>query len=66
VSFKVEVLADTASTWHSNMLRFGSEAEARAYAHDLASRWVLVNRSRVVESGDPVNARWSDGHLEQL
>ena len=54
-SFKVEVIADGSGEWASNALRFESEAEAEAYAVDLASRWTLVREHRVVESDDPVS-----------
>lgn len=60
-SFKAEVQADSSGSWASNALRFATEAEAEAYAEDLASRWTLVHGTRVVASDDPVNVK--DGRL---
>lgn len=40
--------------WHTNALRFDTEAEAKAYAADLHARWTLVRRSRVVTNDTPL------------
>lgn len=64
MSFAPEVIADRSGKWCGNTLRFATEAEASAYAKDLAGRWVLVTDRRVVESQDPVNYRWVNGKLE--
>jgi hypothetical protein len=48
-SWKVEVQADSTGTWAGNGLRYATEAEARAYAIDLAGRWTSVREWRVVE-----------------
>lgn len=50
-----EVQTDNSGKWYGNALRFATEAEADAYAADLAMRWTLVRDIRVVESADPVN-----------
>jgi len=59
----MEVVADSTGTWAGNALRFATHAEAECYAADLASRWLLVRETRVVESSDPVNYEMRDGVL---
>lgn len=54
MSFKVEVIADASGEWVSNALRFPTKEMAEDYGADLASRWMLVRKWRVVESEDPV------------
>ena len=39
-------------------LRFATDAEARAYGHDLEWRWTLVREMRVAPSDEPVNCHW--------
>jgi hypothetical protein len=63
MSFKPEVIADSSGQWAGNALRFATREEAEANVKDLESRWFLVTDTRVVESDDPVNYRWVDGHL---
>jgi hypothetical protein len=63
MSFKAEVITDSSGQWSSNMLRFGTEAEAQSYGDDLYSRWTLVREVRVVPSDEPVNAEWANGRL---
>lgn len=51
----------------SNALRFGTQAEARAYGRDLFMQWTAMKENwEVQESADPVNARFVEGlqHLE--
>lgn len=48
--FKVEVQTDATGNWYTNGLTFPTEAEAETYGHDLSSRWMLVQRFRVVEA----------------
>jgi hypothetical protein len=55
VSYAVEVIADSSSKWVGNGLRFATRKEAKAYGADLASRWTLVARWRVVGTQDSVN-----------
>lgn len=51
--FRAEV--DTGEgTWYTNGLRFKSEIEAQVYAQDLAARWTLVRRWRVVDEAVPL------------
>jgi hypothetical protein len=52
-AYRVDVLARGEVRWASNALRFDSEAEADEYAHDLSSRWTLVEKMRVVPSSHP-------------
>lgn len=49
--FKVEVgtVSCKASDWTGNALEFATVEEARAYAVDLAGRWLAVNRWRIVD-----------------
>jgi hypothetical protein len=44
-------------------LRFATHKEAEDSAHNLASRWTLVESFRVDESSDPVNYALVDGRL---
>jgi hypothetical protein len=66
MSWKPEVIADNSGKWTANGLRFATREEAEANVRDLWSRWTLVRETRVVESDDPVNYRWVDGHLEAV
>jgi hypothetical protein len=63
MSWKPEVIADNSGKWCGNALRFETKAEAEANVRDLASRWILVRDTRVVETEDPVNYSWVDGKL---
>lgn len=59
-SFKPEVqTAGNGDKWTGNALRFATRSEARENVADLESRWMLVTGTRVVESDDPVNYRWT-------
>jgi hypothetical protein len=66
MSFKPEVQTDDTGKWYGNALRFGTREEAEAQVQDLMMRWFAVRETRVVESDDPVNYRYVDGHLEQV
>lgn len=59
-SWAAEVIADASGTWCGNALRFATKDEAESYVADLYSRWLMVQRTRVVESEDEVNYRWSN------
>lgn len=63
MSWKPEVkVKGEGDRWHDNALRFATEAEAKAYAHDLhVNRWTLATAHRATESEDPVNYIWRDG-----
>ena len=53
--YKVEVIADSTRKFYSNGLRFDTIAEAKSYAINLMSRWVLVEDWRVtIANGDVV------------
>jgi hypothetical protein len=60
-SWKPEVIADSSGQWCGNGLRFATKEEAEKNVSNLASRWMMVQETRVVESDDPVNYRWVDG-----
>jgi len=66
MSYKAEVIADSSGKFAGNGLRFATEAEAEAYAADLASRWLLVTDTRVVESDDAVNYELVDGAIRRI
>ena len=65
MSWKPEVITDSSGKWYGNALRFATREEAEANVADLMSRWLLVRETRVVESDDPVNYRWTDHGLEK-
>jgi hypothetical protein len=50
---EVEVADGSPQVWFSNALRFETYEEASAYVCDLACRWTLVRRGRVVEDSTP-------------
>jgi hypothetical protein len=66
MSYKPEVIADSSGHWAGNALRFATREEAEQNVRDLMFRWTSVRETRVVESDDPVNYRWVDGHLEEV
>lgn len=66
MSWKPEVIADSSGEWCGNALRFATKEEAEANVRDLYSRWTSVRETRVVESDDPVNYAWVDGHLVEV
>lgn len=63
MSFAPEVIADSSGKWTGNLVRFATRKEAEGYVADLFQRWTLVTDTRVVESTDPVNYRWTDTGL---
>lgn len=66
ISWAPEVIADGTGKWCGNALRFATKEEAEANVRDLFSRWTLVRETRVVESTDPVNYKWTEKGLEKL
>ena len=46
--FKIEVVADRTGKWCGNAAEYDTFDEARREAIDLANRWYLVQRARVV------------------
>lgn len=65
-SFAAEVIADASGKFTGNGLRFATQAEAEAYAADLASRWTLVTEWRVVPSDEPVSYVWTSAGATRL
>tara|TARA_R110000868_G_scaffold136307_2_gene349210 strand:- start:1184 stop:1387 length:204 start_codon:yes stop_codon:yes gene_type:complete len=63
MSFAPEVTTDNSGKFYGNALRFATREEAEANAANLASRWLLVRETRVVEFTDPVNYQWVFGNL---
>jgi hypothetical protein len=52
---EVQVLGEVGN-WHSNALRFATEAEAFDSAYRLSMRWMAVVDYRAAPSDDPVNS----------
>jgi hypothetical protein len=63
MSFAPEVQTGRSSAWTGNALRFATREEAEANVANLMMRWLMVTDTRVVESDDPVNYRWTDEGL---
>jgi hypothetical protein len=53
MKFRVDVKVVGENSWATNALRFDTEPEALAYAHDLYSRWSSAERMRVVPDTTP-------------
>ena len=51
--------------WRGNNLRFATREEAQGNADNLMRRWAAVRATRVVETDDPVNLRWSNRRLAE-
>lgn len=66
MSWKPEVIADSSGNWAGNGLCFATKEEAEAYVLDLSMRWLAVRETRVVESTDPVNYKWTANGLEAV
>lgn len=66
VSWKPEVIADNSGKWVGNALRFATREEAEANVRALEMRWYAVRETRVVESEDAVNYKWTDNGLEAI
>jgi len=65
-SYAPEVVADSTGKFYGNALRFATREEAEANVRDLWSRWVLVTDTRVVESDDEPNYRWTEQGLVRI
>lgn len=66
-SYAVEVVADSSGKFAGNAVRLATHEEAERYARNLAARWRLVERWRVVESEEPPNYKADGaGNLEPL
>ena len=68
MSWKSEVVAEKGENvpWAGNALRFATQEEAEAYVKDLSMRWMLVRKTRVIESRDPVNYKFVNGRAVPL
>lgn len=66
MSWKPEVIADSSSKWCGNGLRFATKQEAEDNVRALAGRWIAVRQTRVVESDEPPNYRFSNGKLTAI
>ena len=66
MSWKPEISTDGGKTYGQNGQAFATEAEARAMAADIFSRWMLATDYRVTESDEPVNYRLIDNKLEPV
>lgn len=62
-SWRPEVQTDDSGNWYQNGLRFATKEEAEANVANLKANWAAVRSTRVVESDDPPNYRWSIGGL---
>lgn len=51
---QVHGVGDPWDSWTGNSMRFATEEEAKTYLAELGSRWFGFDRSRVVETDDPV------------
>jgi len=62
-----EVIADNSGQWVGNGLTFATAREAECYVYDLASRWMMVQSTRVIPVKDEPTHFWSDdGKLGNL
>jgi hypothetical protein len=52
--------------WCGNAVGNATREEAEANGHDPVMRWFAVRKTRVVETGDPVNYRYVDCRLGNL
>lgn len=57
-AFLVHGVGDPPDHFTSNAARFATQKEAEAYGFDLGMRWFGFDDSKILESPDPVNARW--------
>lgn len=65
-SYKAEMQTFGDPKYYSNQIRLPTEAEAVAYASDLAWRWTAVENHRVVESDEQPNHNYTDGKLVRM
>ena len=65
-SFAAEFVADSSGKFAGNQLRFATHAEAKMYAADLESRWMLVTDKRIVQSPDEPNYQIVDGVMGRI
>jgi hypothetical protein len=65
-SWKAELVAKKSGEFRGNGLRFATSAEAGAHVLDLALRKTAVYNSRIVECGEPFNAKWTENGAVRL
>lgn len=65
-SWKPEVKVSNDGKWYGNTLRFATKEEALHNVKSLHNRWTSVREHRVIETEDPVTARWRDNRTEHL
>ena len=53
--YRVQIIADSSAKWIANGIQFVTISEAIVYAKDLASRWIMVEKWRVVSDDDHVS-----------
>lgn len=63
MSYAPQVKTSEDGEWAGNALRFATREEAEGNVANLMMRWFAVTDTRVVESTDPVNYRWTDEGL---
>jgi len=65
MSYKIEIMDEYSfGQWFSYHLRFATEAEAEECSlHFTRAGWYGILDLRVVSSGEPVNARWTEKGL---
>ena len=59
--FRVDILASGETRWATNALKFDSETEAEAYARNLYSRWMSMERASVVPVDSPEREAYVSG-----
>lgn len=65
MAWKPEVITEISGKWHGNSLCFATREEAELNVADLMMRWDAVRATRVVETEDAVNVRWSEQGLAE-
>jgi hypothetical protein len=56
---EVNTFADRSEdVWTHNGLVFSTEEEAEGYVRDLANRWTMVRKTRVVPTPEPITHQW--------
>jgi len=63
MSFKVYFIFGALEAPKTNDIALATEADAKAYANDMLSRWMQPTGFHVRESDEPVSHAWVDGAL---
>jgi len=53
LGFRFDILVHGESRWASNQLRFADEEAALVHAHGMSSRWVIIEKIRIVPQDAP-------------